>query len=98
VAIRYYQTLHSTYTALLNHEEKTMTDTPMAVDINCETGVITERPLTAEEIAQREADAAAYAARQAEEERAATAKAAAKASAEAKLAALGLTADEIAAL
>jgi len=41
---------------------------------------------------------AAFAAQKAEEEAAVTAKAAAKASANAKLAALGLTADEIAAL
>ena len=73
--------------------------TPIAIEVNCETGDVTERPLTAEEIAQREADAAAAAAaaeaeRVAEEE----AKAAAKASAIAKLAALGLTEEEAAAL
>ena len=33
--------------------------TPIAIEVNCETGDVTERPLTAEEIAQREADAAA---------------------------------------
>ena len=70
-----------------------MSDTLTAIEVNCETGVVTERPLTAEEIAQREADAAAYAARKAEEDAAAEAVAAAKASAEAKLAALGLSAD-----
>lgn len=75
-----------------------MTDTPTAIEVNCATGEVTERPLTADEIAQREADAAAYAAQKAEEEAAAAAVAAAKASAEAKLAALGLSADEIAAL
>ena len=75
-----------------------MTDTLTAIEVNCETGVVTERPLTAEEIAQREADAAAFAAQQAEREAAEAAAAEAKASAEAKLAALGLTADEIAAL
>jgi len=75
-----------------------MTTAPTAIEVNCETGLVTERPLTAEEIAQREADAAAFAAAKAEEEAAAQAAAAAKASAEAKLAALGLTADEIAAL
>jgi hypothetical protein len=58
----------------------------------------TIRPLTATEIAQREIDAAAFAARRAEEETTAAAKAAAKASAETKLAALGLTAEEVAAL
>jgi magnesium-transporting ATPase (P-type) len=55
-------------------------------------------PLTAEELAQQESDALAYAERQAAEEAAAQAKAEAKASAESKLAALGLTAEEIAAL
>jgi hypothetical protein len=71
---------------------------PTAIEMNCATGEVTERPLTAEEIAQREADAATYAARKAEEEAEAEAKATAKASARAKLAALGLTEDEIAAL
>jgi hypothetical protein len=69
-----------------------------AIEINCETGEVIERELTAEEIAERESMAA-----QAEEARAAedAAKAeleAAKASATAKLSALGLTAEEIAAL
>jgi hypothetical protein len=72
--------------------------TPTAIEVNCETGEVTERPLTAEEIAQREADAAAFAAEQAAKEAEAAAVAAAKASAESKLAALGLSADEIAAL
>ena len=62
-----------------------MTDTPMAIEVNCETGEVTERPLTAEEIAQREADAAAAATRKAEEDAAAEALAALKASAKAKL-------------
>jgi len=75
-----------------------MTDTLTAIEVNCETGVVTERPLTAEEISQREADAAAYAAQKAEEDAAKAAAAEAKASAEAKLAALGLTPEEIAAL
>jgi hypothetical protein len=74
------------------------TDTPMVVEVDCSTGISTERPMTAEEIAQREAMVADTQARQAEEEAAAKAKAAAKASAEAKLAALGLSAEEIAAL
>jgi hypothetical protein len=72
--------------------------TPTAIEVNCSTGEVTERPLTAEEIAQREADAAAFAAQKAEEEETQAAVAKAKASAEAKLAAIGLTADEIAAL
>lgn len=75
-----------------------MTDTPKAIEVNCETGEVIERPLTAEEIAQREADAAAYAAEQAAREAAEAAAAEAKASAQAKLSALGLSADEIAAL
>jgi len=66
--------------------------------INCSTGEKTEVELTAEEIAQREADAALFAeqeaARQAEQE----AKAEAKASAVAKLSSLGLTEDEVSAL
>ncbi len=66
--------------------------------VDCSTGVTTEIELTAEEIAQAEADAAAYAVQKAEEDAAVAAKAAAKASGESKLAALGLSADEIAAL
>ena len=69
-----------------------------AIEINCETGEVIERPLTAEELAQREADAAAHAAAEAEREAAEAAAVAAKESANAKLAALGLTAEEIAAL
>jgi len=72
--------------------------TPIAVIVNCETGQVEERPLTTEEIAQREADAAAAAAAEAERQAAEEVKAAAKASAVAKLEALGLTADEAAAL
>jgi len=71
---------------------------PTKLIINCETGEQTEVELTAEEIAQREADAMAYTAQKAEQDAAEAAKATAKASAQAKLAALGLTADEIAAL
>ncbi len=69
-----------------------------ALEVNCETGEVTERPLTVEEVAQREADAAAYAEVQAAKEAEEAAVATAKASAESKLAALGLSADEIAAL
>jgi len=71
---------------------------PTKVIVDCSTGVTTEVELTDAEVAQREADAAAYAVEQAAREAAEAAKAAAKASAESKLAALGLTADEIAAL
>jgi len=62
-----------------------MTDTPMAIEVNCATGEVTERPFTAEEIAQREVDAAAYAVAEAEKTAAAEALAALKASAKAKL-------------
>ena len=75
-----------------------MSDTLTKLVINCETGVTEELPLTAEEIAQREADAQAFADEQAKRDAEAAAAEAAKASAQAKLAALGLTADEIAAL
>ena len=62
-----------------------MSDVLTKVVVNCTTGVQEILPLTAEEIAQREADAAAYAAQKAEEDAAAEAKAALKASAKAKL-------------
>jgi hypothetical protein len=82
-----------------------MTETLTALEVCCCGNCAAEghqkeviRPLTAKEIAQREADAAAFAEIKAAEEAAETAKAAAKASAQAKLAALGLSADEIAAL
>ena len=75
-----------------------MTDAPIAVEVNCETGEVTERPLTADEIAaqaaaqvQAEADAKAKADADA-------AKAAAKEAALAKLAVLGLTAEDVAAI
>jgi hypothetical protein len=71
---------------------------PTKLIVDCSTGLTTEVELTDAEVAQREADAAAYAVEQAAREAEAAAKAAAKASAEAKLAALGLSADEIAAL
>lgn len=69
-----------------------------AIEVNCETGEVIERPLTAEELAANEAAAAEAQARRHEEEVAAQAVADAKASAQAKLAALGLSAEEIAAL
>jgi len=73
-----------------------MADTKIIVD--CSTGEVQELPLSPEELAQREADAALAAQMQAEKEAAEAAAAEAKASAQAKLAALGLTAEEIAAL
>jgi hypothetical protein len=74
------------------------TETLKKIVVDCSTGIQTEVDLTPEELAQRELDAQAYAAQQAIQEAEEAAKATAKASAEAKLAALGLTADEIAAL
>lgn len=62
-----------------------------AIEVNCTTGEVTERPLTAEELAQREVDAQAFAAAEHEKEVAATAAAEAKA---ALLTKLGITADE----
>jgi hypothetical protein len=71
-----------------------MTETPIAIIVNAETGEIVERELTAEEIVEREISQADYEAKQAE----AQAKAAARESALTKLAALGLTKEEIDAL
>ena len=71
---------------------------PTKIIVDCSTGISEEVELTAEEIAQMEADAAKFAEEQAAREAEEAAKATAKASAEAKLASLGLTAEEIAAL
>jgi hypothetical protein len=71
---------------------------PTKIVVDCSTGETSIIELTAEEIAQREVDAAAFAIEQAEREAEAAAVAEAKASARAKLAALGLTAEEILAL
>jgi hypothetical protein len=71
---------------------------PTKVEINCETGVISEVPLNDQELTQLEVDRAAAEIARAEREAEEAAKAEAKAAAESKLAALGLTADEIAAL
>ena len=75
-----------------------MSETLTKLIVNCETGVVAEVPLTGEEIEQREADAIAAEAAKAEADAEATADAEAKANAIAKLTALGLTAEEIAAL
>lgn len=75
-----------------------MTETLTKVVVDCSTGISEIIPLTAQEIAQREADAIAFAERKAQEDAEIQAKADAKASAEAKLSALGLSAEEIAAL
>jgi len=68
-----------------------MSDTLTKIVVDCSTGAVEELPLTAEEIAQREADAQAAAAAKHEEEVAAQAAAEAKA---ALLAKLGITEDE----
>lgn len=75
-----------------------MTETLTKVIVDCATGESTIVPLTPEEIAQREADRLAWEAQEAERLAAEQAKAEAEASAVAKLTALGLTAEEIAAL
>jgi hypothetical protein len=75
-----------------------MTEIPTRLVINCETGEREIIPLTAEEIAEREAMAAQALADQAEREAEETAKAEAKASGIAKLLALGLTEAEATAL
>ena len=68
------------------------------VIVDCSTGEQTVVPLTAEEIAELEAAAAQVEADRLAAEQEAAAVAAAKEAAQAKLAALGLTAEEIAAL
>ena len=42
-----------------NQGDQLMSETLTKIIVNCETGVVAEVPLTGEEIAQREADAAA---------------------------------------
>lgn len=81
-----------TYTAYRNHRGATMTT---AIEINCETGEVIERPLTADEIAANEAAQV-----QAEADRlAAEAEAATKAKAKAALIdKLGISAEEAALL
>ena len=66
-----------------------------AIEINCETGEVIERELTADELAQREADAKAAADLKAAEDAEKAAKTVEKA---ALLAKLGITADEAALL
>ena len=73
-------------------------DRPTRIEVNCTTGVQSVIELTDEEIAQLEIDRASAEADRATREAEAEAKAAAKAAGQAKLAALGLTAEEIAAL
>ena len=71
---------------------------PTRIVIDCSTGIEEIIELTDAEVAELAVQAAEAAARKAEEDALATAAAEAKASGQAKLAALGLTADEIAAL
>ena len=71
---------------------------PTRIEINCETGVESIIELTDAEVAQMEADATIAEEKRQEAEAAEAAKAAAAASAVAKLEAIGLTAEEIAAL
>ena len=75
-----------------------MAEVPTKVVVDCSTGLSRIETLTAAELAERDQMAAAAAEEQAKREAEAAAAEAAKASANAKLAALGLTADEIAAL
>ena len=75
-----------------------MTEVITKLVVDCSTGEATEVPLTAEELAQRETDRLAWEAQEATRLAAEAARSEAQASAVAKLTALGLTADEIAAL
>jgi len=75
-----------------------MADTPTKVVVNCTTGVTEVIPLTVAEIADMETARVAAEDQRAAAEADAAVVAAAKESANAKLAALGLTAEEIAAL
>ena len=99
-----------TFTESKTHKEQTMSDTPTKVIVCCadhdhatdpaceiQAAEVTV-PLTAEEIAASEAAAAQAAVDAAAREAEAAAVAAAKDAAHSKLAALGLTAEEIAAL
>jgi hypothetical protein len=75
-----------------------MSDVPKKLVIDLSTGIQQYIDLTPEEIQQRELDAIAAATERAEREAEEAATAAAKEAAHEKLAALGLSADEIAAL
>jgi hypothetical protein len=71
---------------------------PTKLIVDCSTGITTEIELNDEEVAQRDIEIAELEKYKALEKAEAETKAEVKASAEAKLAALGLTAEEIAAL
>ena len=66
--------------------------------VNCTTGVVEEVELTAQELAQRDQDAAAYAAQKEIDDAAKAAAETAATAGKAKLKTLGLTDDEINAL
>jgi len=68
-----------------------MTEVPIKIEVNCATGIAVEVPLTAEEIAQREVDAAAAEADRVAKEAADAVKATDKA---ALLVKLGITEEE----
>lgn len=73
-------------------------ETFLTTEYNCETGEVTERSMTQEEIDHLLLMREDARLREEQQQAEAAAVAAAKAAAEAKLAALGLTAEEIAAL
>lgn len=75
-----------------------MSETPVKIVVNCETGEQEIVPLTAEEIAQREADAQAYAEAKAAQEAEEAQKAQDRADAIVALTALGLTEAQVNAL
>ena len=70
-------------TEYLTHKEQQMSD--IKIEVNCETGEVTETPLTAKEIAERETMAAQAETDRAQREAEAEALAALKVSAKAKL-------------
>jgi hypothetical protein len=77
---------------------KATVEVPTKVIVDCSTGESTIVPLTEEELAQRETDRLAWEDQEATRLAEVEAKATAEASAISKLEALGLTAEEIAAL
>lgn len=80
------------------HKGEKMTTIPTATILNCTTGEVIERPLTAEEIEAQELAKTRRIEFETQMQIEAEAKAAAKTSAESKLSELGLTAEEIAAI
>jgi len=75
-----------------------MTEILYALEVDCSTGEVTQRPLTAEEIADREAQAAAWAEQQAADAAAAAQKEADRQAGIDALKKLGLTDAQISAL